>query len=74
MALSVEQVRSAALGLPDVDRIELIEALIESVEHPNQPPFDESWRAEIRKRSAELKAGSVETIPWEEVKRQARLD
>lgn len=72
MTLNVEQVRTAALGLPDADRIELIEALIESVEGPVQPSLDESWREEIRTRSAELKSGSVETVPWSEVKREAR--
>lgn len=71
MGQSVEQVLSAALTLPDADRIEIIEALIESVERPDQP-LDESWREVIRRRAAELRSGSVKTIPWSEVRREAR--
>lgn len=72
MAPIIEQVLTVALELPDADRIELIEALIESVESPDQPPFDESWGEVIRRRSAELASGSVVAVPWSEVKRRAR--
>lgn len=37
-----------------------------------EPPFDEPWREEIRRRSDELKTGAVQPIPWEDVKREAR--
>ena len=72
MAPTAEHVLTAALELPDADRIELIEALIDSVESPDRPPFDESWREVIRRRSAELASGSVAPVPWAEVKRRAR--
>jgi putative addiction module component (TIGR02574 family) len=72
MALTAEQVLTAALELPDADRLELIEALIESVQSPDFPPFDESWREVIRRRSAELASGAVAPVPWSEVKRRAR--
>lgn len=72
MALTTEQVLTAALELPDADRLELIEALINSVEAPGRPPFDESWREVIRRRSAELASGRVAAVPWDEVKRRAR--
>ena len=72
MSLTAEQVLTAALDLPDEDRVELIEALISSVELPDQPPFDDSWREVISRRSAELDSGSVASVPWIDVKRQAR--
>ncbi|MEW4568584.1 addiction module protein [Tautonia sp. JC769] len=72
MPLTAEQLLTAALDLPDADRLELIEALIVSVQPPDRPPFDDSWREVIRRRSAELNAGKVTSIPWAEVKRQAR--
>ncbi len=72
MTPTAEQVLTAALQLPDVDRLELIEALIDSVESPHRPPFDESWREVIRRRSAELDSGGVAPVPWAEVKRRAR--
>ncbi len=71
MGQSVDQVLSAALSLPDTDRIEIIEALIDSVERPNSS-LEESWREVIRRRAAELRSGTVSTIPWSEVKREAR--
>jgi putative addiction module component (TIGR02574 family) len=72
MTPTVEQVLTAALELPDEDRLELVEALIVSFQPPDQPPFDESWREVIRRRSAELTSGAVVPIPWSEVKRRAR--
>ena len=72
MTQTAEQLLTSALELPDADRLELIEALIDSVESPDQPPFDESRRLVIRTRSAELSSGSVATVPWAEVKRRAR--
>ncbi len=67
-----EEVLTAALALPDDDRLELVEALIASLQPADRPPFDESWREVIRRRSAELRSGAVTPIPWDEVKRQAR--
>jgi putative addiction module component (TIGR02574 family) len=58
-----------ALELPDDDRLELIEALLVSFQSPDRPPFDESWRDVIRRRSAELATGTVVPVPWEELKR-----
>ena len=67
-----DDVLSAALALPDGDRLELVEALIASLQPADRPPFDDSWRDVIRRRSAELRSGAVTPIPWDEVKRQAR--
>lgn len=72
MTPTAEQLLTVALELPDDDRLELIEALIVSFQPPDRPPFDESWREVIRRRSAELVSGSVVPVSWEEVKRQAR--
>jgi putative addiction module component (TIGR02574 family) len=72
MIPTAEQVLTAALGLADDDRLELVEALIDSFQSPDQPPFDESWREVIRRRSAELGSGHVTPVPWAEVKRRAR--
>lgn len=72
MSSTTEEVLSAALALPDGDRLELVEALIASLQPADQPPFDDSWREVIRRRSAELRSGAVNPIPWAEVKRQAR--
>lgn len=72
MTPTAEEVLALALELCDDDRLELVEALIASLQPRDRPPFDESWRAVVRRRSAELAAGSVVPVPWKEVKRQAR--
>ena len=72
MNASIEQLFDAALALPDGDRVELAEALLASLQPDDRPPFDESWREVIQRRSLELRAGQVTGIPWAEVKRQAR--
>ncbi len=69
---SAEEVFDAALALPEGERVELVEALIASLQPADRPPFDESWREVIRRRSSELRSGLVTPVPWEEVKRQAR--
>jgi putative addiction module component (TIGR02574 family) len=67
-----EQVLTAALNLPEVDRMELVEALIDSFQSSHQASFDESWREVIQRRSSELKSGKVACLPWSEVKRRGR--
>jgi putative addiction module component (TIGR02574 family) len=74
MSPTGEQLLSTALTLPDEDRLDLAEALITSLQPSDRPPLDESWRAVIRRRSAELASGAVQPIPWEVVKSRARGD
>ena len=72
MSSIAENLLTAALALPEGDRIELVEALTASLQPVDRPPFDESWREVIQRRSAELRSGQVTPVPWAEVKRQAR--
>jgi putative addiction module component (TIGR02574 family) len=67
---SAEQVLHDALKLPDGDRLQIAEALFSSLQPNQQPPFDESWREVIRRRSDELESGMVTPVPWQEVKRR----
>lgn len=68
MASTTDQILQAALTLPDDERHELIEALIAESEPKDAPPFDECWQAIIRRRTQELDAGTVQAIPWNEVR------
>ncbi len=71
MNSEAERVLTAALDLPDDDRLEIVEALIVSFQPSDRPPFDETWREVIERRSSELEAGSVTGLTWSEVKRRA---
>ncbi len=68
-----ETLLADAAKLSVADRIRLIDAIEETLPDGSLPPLSDEWLAEIRKRSAELEAGAVETIPWEQVRAAARL-
>jgi putative addiction module component (TIGR02574 family) len=59
MTPAAESVLSAALGLDDEDRLELVEALLSSIDPADRSPFDESWREELRRRSDDMRSGRV---------------
>lgn len=46
MNLTTEQLWDAVLALPDGERVELVEALITSLQPKDRPPFDESCRGQ----------------------------
>ena len=60
-----------ASRLPVAERIQLIEALWDTVPEDALPPLSDEWIAEIQRRSAEFDAGLVEAVPWEEVRADA---
>jgi putative addiction module component (TIGR02574 family) len=67
-----EQLLQAALALPEDERLEMIEALLAALDQGSSRPIDDTWMAEVRRRSAEFDAGKVKPIPWSEVKERAR--
>jgi putative addiction module component (TIGR02574 family) len=72
MNATTEQLLPTLLALPEGERLELIEALITSLQPSDRAPFDASWGEVVRRRSAELTLGKATAAPWTEVKRQAR--
>src|SRR5438045_2475102 len=53
MSLTTEQLLEAVLALPDEERLEFVEAIFSSLHPKDRPPFDDSWRDVIQRRSAE---------------------
>ena len=72
MSQAVEQLLDAALALPDEEQLRLVDALLAAVDERGLRPFEDTWLAEIQRRSAEFDAGTVKSIPWAEVKERAR--
>lgn len=70
MQPTTEQILQSALALPSEERFQLVEALIAAELSP--PPFAETWRSVIQRRSAEIDAGSVAEIPWSELRQRLR--
>ncbi|PYQ28447.1 MAG: addiction module antitoxin RelB [Acidobacteria bacterium] len=68
MTRALEQLYEEAARLPVEDRAELAGMLLESIEEPADEGVEEAWAAEIERRMAEYRAGTVKTIPWSEVR------
>jgi putative addiction module component (TIGR02574 family) len=68
MAKDFKQVFRDATDLSEADRATLADLLIESLEPEPDPGVEAAWAEEIQRRVADLDAGSVKTIPWEEVR------
>lgn len=62
---SLEELKTKALLLSRTDRAHLAEVLIASLEEEGE--ISQAWRDEISRRLSEVREGSVETIPSEEV-------
>lgn len=73
MSRTFTDVWKEAAELSVEDRATLAGLLIESLEGEPDSDIEAAWAAEIEKRVAELDAGAVESIPWEQV-RQRLLD
>jgi putative addiction module component (TIGR02574 family) len=70
MSRSFTDLWREASELAEKDRADLAGLLIESLEGEPDPDVEAAWAAEIERRVAELEAGSVKSIPWEEVRRR----
>jgi putative addiction module component (TIGR02574 family) len=65
MRLDLEQITSAALSLSLEARAQLAERLLTSLD--DDPEITAAWMEEAKRRMAEIDAGTVTTIPSEEV-------
>jgi len=59
-----------AADLSEKDRADLAGLLIESLEGEPDPEVEAAWAAEIERRVAEVGAGTVKTVPWEQVRQR----
>ncbi len=66
-----EAVLADANRLPVVDRVQLIEALWDTLPADTLPRLTDEWIAEIQRRSAEYDSGLVRAVPWEQIRSEA---
>ena len=59
-----------ALQLSESERLELAEALYESLEGPADADAEQAWSEEIARRTKELDAGSTQSMPWVEARKR----
>jgi putative addiction module component (TIGR02574 family) len=70
MSDQYESILKAALALSEMQRVLLIDELVESLPPGTGPYSDEEMLAELERRRAELEQGLTKPIPWEEVRRR----
>ena len=59
------------MRLDPEERATLMRLLIENLDAESEEGVEDAWRVEIEHRMAGLDSGSVQTVPWEELR--ARL-
>jgi putative addiction module component (TIGR02574 family) len=67
MARAVSEIEQEIRALPDVQRERLLRALLEELDGPPDSGAEQAWLDEIQRRSGELEAPLVETIPADKV-------
>ena len=72
---TLSRLRAEALKLPEAERAGLAHALVESLDAPADGDVTEEWDSEVRRRLAEIDAGTAILIDRDEFRRrlQARL-
>ncbi len=59
------------MRLEPKERATLMRLLIDTLDAESEEGSEDAWRVDVEQRIAELDAGAVETVPWEELR--ARL-
>ncbi len=60
-----------ASQLPLTGRLQLIDALWETVPEESQPALSPEWLTEIERRSAEFDSGQVQSMAWDDIRAAA---
>lgn len=63
--MSVQELETALLKLPNEERARLVEVLIESLDEEHE--VAQAWTAEAERRLEELRSGTVQGVPAEDV-------
>lgn len=64
--MNTKQLIDEAVSLPVEERALVVDSLLRSLNQP-EPEIDKKWAKEAQRRLVELRSGSVEAIPGEEV-------
>jgi putative addiction module component (TIGR02574 family) len=66
MAKTANKIAVEIRGLPDAEKLRLIDAILVDLDKPD-PEIDRVWAKESRKRWAAYKAGRVPTVSYDSV-------
>ena len=67
--MTTKQLEEKALNLKPIEKIHLIEKMLESLDKPD-PEIEKEWIAESEARYAAYKKGEIKAIPIEKIKKK----
>ncbi|MAO65356.1 MAG: hypothetical protein CL666_10190 [Balneola sp.] len=70
--MNKEKIQEKALKLPEKERAELAQMLLESLPVENKYETEEAWAKELKRRVDQFDSGEGEMTSWEEVSKKAR--
>ncbi len=66
---TIDQLAKKAIGLRPMERIQLVEAILYSLDKPD-PDIEKSWIAESEARYKAYKRGELEAYDWDDIKKR----
>ena len=66
--MTTKQLEEKALNLKPIEKIHLIEKMLESLDKPD-PEIEKEWIAESEARYTAYKKGEIKAIPFEKIKK-----
>ena len=70
MGRAADEVLKDALELPLEARAALVDSLLDSLDGAVDPDAEKLWQTEILRRAREIDEGSVQLVPWSELRSQ----
>jgi putative addiction module component (TIGR02574 family) len=67
LSVKFRQILSQALSLPPIERAELADQLLMSLNMPTSKVIDEEWSKEVEERLDAYERGEIITVPADEV-------
>jgi len=71
MTARVKHLLDGAASLSEAERADLAARLLETLDPASEQGVEEAWGEEVERRLSELRAGAVQTVPWEKVRQEA---
>ncbi len=72
MSTQAELILESALALDPVERAEIAESLILSLDEQRAAEIEAAWGEEIKRRLESIRKGEVQLVPWDEMMRSMR--
>ena len=70
MTSQIQAILDAALALPEAERAELVDRLLETLPPEHEGFSEEEFVAELERRSADFDRGTADGILWSELKKE----